>query len=375
MNQLICPECGARTAEGSERCDLCGTPLTNTGADELPKDIPEPTSTPIEAEIDGVYCNECGWKNPLDAKFCSRCGTRLQALGKGSGLPAGVRKARGPASASSAPGNTKAKSSPNENPGAQRDSDGSSSVSRYLGVVIGLAVLVVVALYLVTVVSKQRVSSPARAAVETPAQVRSAAVIEEYESVPVPDQHAGRLDSLRGVIANAAAEERRELQSELIDFFLDIGRIDRAAIEQQRVAQETGGLEDWRRAGDLLFDWMETVTPERRTDVALLTIDAYERVLQQDPGDLDARADLGWAYQYDPQNPMRAIEHTNRVLEEDPDHLAANYNRGVFLLRINRIEDAIAQLERVKQLAGPESPYSRQADMVIQSVRRGQNSR
>src|SRR5690606_35307888 len=132
--------------------------------------------------------------------------------------------------------------------------------------------------------------------------------------------------------------------------FLDIGRIDRAAIEQQRVAQETGGLEDWRRAGDLLFDWMETVTPERRTDVALLTIDAYERVLQQDPGDLDARADLGWAFQYDPQNPMRAIEHTNRVLEEDPDHLAANYNRGVFLLRINRIEDAIAQLERVKQL-------------------------
>jgi hypothetical protein len=72
---------------------------------------------------------------------------------------------------------------------------------------------------------------------------------------------------------------------------------------------------------------------------------------------------------------MEAIRQTNLVLEKDADHLMANYNKGVFLMRINRLDQALEQFERVKVLAGAESPYYRQADMWIVTIRESQAER
>jgi tetratricopeptide (TPR) repeat protein len=237
-----------------------------------------------------------------------------------------------------------------------------------------MSVLVVIALYMITVISKQRVGTNDIDRVAAPADIRSAAVIDEVESIPIGERFAPTVDSLRAVIAAGAGQDAYSTRRELVAYLIDIGRVDRAAIEQQRLAREIGQVNDWRRAGDLLYDWMESVNVERKTDVALLTIDAYERVLEEAPDDLDVRADLGWAYQYDPQNPMEAIQHTNQVLEQEPDHLAANYNRGVFLLRINRIEEAVMQFERVVELADEGSLYTRQARAWIRTIQEQQSA-
>ncbi len=237
---------------------------------------------------------------------------------------------------------------------------------------VGLAVLVVVALYTITVVSNQQAPVNSEAAVSAPAETRSASVIREREAIPIAEAYRGRVDSLRTVIEEADAPESLQARRELVDILIGIGRIDRAAIEQQRIARITDGAPDWKTAGNLLFDWMEMTEPDSKPQVALLVIDAYKQVLQQEPDDFDARADLGWAYQYDPQNPMEAIRQTNLVLEERPDHLTANYNRAVFLMRINRLNDAVEQFERVKTIAGVESPYYRQAEMWIDTIRQSQ---
>lgn len=373
MSNPICPECGARLAAGAERCDLCGASIDSSaeravtgGSSADPTssgaDIPEP-KTGSEKPTGGVYCNHCGWKNPSDARFCSQCGTRLQAI-DASGAAVPVKPSSPPAAQPSDIAENEP-STPSENVSE-------SDLSRYVGVLIGLAVLIVVALYMITVVSKQNVSAERNAAgvVEAPADVRSAAVIEEHEAIPIETRFAPTVDSFRTAIAQAEGAVRSDVQRELIDYFVRIGRVDRAAIEQQRLAARSGDIADWRIAGDLLYDWMETVSDDRKTDVALLAIDAYERFLEENPDDLDVRADLGWVYQFDPQNPMEAIRQTNMVLESDPNHLAANYNRGVFLLRINRLSDAIEQFEKVKDLASAESPYYRQADMWIETVGR-----
>lgn len=234
---------------------------------------------------------------------------------------------------------------------------------------IGLAVLVVVALYMITVMSKQTAPSQPEAVVGAPAESRAAAVIREHEALPISEAFRDQVDSMQTAINEADADEAIPLRRRLVDFLIGIGRIDRAAIEQQRVARLSDQAEDWKKAGNLLFDWMEMSKPEAKSQIALLTIEAYRQLLQQNPNDLDARADLGWAYQYDPQNPMEAITQTNLVLEEDPDHLTANYNKGVFLMRINRLDQAVEQFERVKTIAGAESPYYRQADLWIDTIK------
>ena len=376
MDRTVCPECGARLPKGVERCDLCGAAQERTRstsddsavddsaatrADSIPKptlpegwmDTPETAANRSAAVT--VFCNACGWENPPDSKFCSQCGAGLQ--------DARAETRHGAARRSSPilpPEVGDAESSKGENDGP---------LARHIAVVVGLAVLVVVALFMVTVISKQRPASPADATVTAPATTRAASIIQEHEAMPVPERYQERVDSLRTAIESENADEALEARHQLVEFFIGIGRIDRAAIEQMRLAEASQELADLKMSGDLLSDWMEIAEPDSKPQIALLTIDAYIRVLEQQPDDLETRADLGWAYQYDPQNPMEAIRQTNLVLEKDADHLMANYNKGVFLMRINRLDQALEQFERVKVLAGAESPYYRQADMWIVTIR------
>lgn len=381
MKDRSCPECGARQSQGAERCDLCGSPLEvqdgplgdlDARAPSMEDDIPEP-STPVDLGREAAICDACGATNPPGSNFCSRCGERIQQVGGGAAgspssprisAPAGAADSAGPTFPPSPAGSVA--SSPSSGNESQR------ALTQRVGILIGLAVLVVVALYMVTIVSKQRAPTNGEAAVDAPAETRAASVIQERESVPIGEAYRGRVDSFQVVIEGAGVAESVDTRRQLVNFLVGIGRVDRAAIEQQRLARITDESADWKKAGNLLFDWMEMSEPASKRQVALLAIDAFKRVLEQRPDDLDARADLGWAYQYDPQNPMEAIRQTNLVLEESPEHLTANYNKGVFLLRINRLEDAAKQFERVKSIAGAESPYYRQSQMWIDTIRDSQ---
>ena len=238
-----------------------------------------------------------------------------------------------------------------------------------VAMLVGIPVLIVIALFMITEMSRQQVQPEVAPTAAMPAEMRSAAVIDEFESIPVAGQYAPVVDSLQALVRSGDGTIALEAQRELVRFMAEIGRIDRAAIEQQRLARRTGMTADWRHAGTLLYAWMEAVYNERKTDVALLAIEAFGKVLEQNPDDVDIRADLGWAYQYDPQNPMEAIRQTNLALEQDPDHLAANYNRAVFLLRINRINEALEQFGRVVALAEDGSVYERQAEAWIRTIR------
>lgn len=405
MTRQVCPECGARLADGAERCDLCGAPQESEAApgsrspdadmvSEDRDDIPVPPSEPVER-----LCSACGWKNPPGARFCSDCGARLKdesrlrvEVGRGrsadrptngppvdsSGRP-GTRSATSsapgpprrtpPVSPSSPPPTATPPAPSSRDEGGRRGSyKGDAALTRQVFILVGLALMVVVALYMVTVISKQRPSEQDDDRVAVPVEARSARLIREVEAVPITTPYRERADSIQAAIASADAGDALEFTRQFIDLLHDIGRVDRAAIEQMRLAQTTDSPSEWKSAGRLFIDWMERSDPETRPEIAVLAIDAFHRVLEKNPDDLEARADLGWAYQYDPQKPMEAIRQTNLVLEADADHLAANYNKGVFLMRINRLEQAHEQFEKVQEIAGVDSPFHQQAQMWIDAI-------
>lgn len=352
-----CPECGARLAEGAERCDLCGSPVeagvTPDSASEVPADIPEPKMEGAVAS-ESVFCNQCGWQNPPQSRFCSRCGSKLQ-------MPAAPAPPVKPGEAQ------KAATAPPVIDKKRNSSQG--SIGMHVGILVGLSVLVVVALFMVSVISKKQIPQETNASA-APADVLAASVIEAHENLPVDEKFAPTADSLEQVIAQSEGEKAIDARRELAAFLLGIGRLDRAAIEQQRVAENTGDPADRQKSADLFFDWMESIENEEKSDVALLAIDELKKVLELAPDNLDARAKLGWAYQFDPASPMEAIKQTNQVLERDPNHIMANYNRAVFLTRINRLEEAKIQFEKVRDLAEEGSLFHRRAEAWIDSIRR-----
>lgn len=176
-----------------------------------------------------------------------------------------------------------------------------------------------------------------------------------------------RVDSLQTAIDRAASgEEARRLREELVRVFTHAGRYDRAGEVQEAVAEQLETAEAWARSGNFYYDWMMKVSGSAQTQYARRAISAYQRSLELDPDDLDVRTDMAVAYLYDPDNPMEAIKQTNQVLDQDPDHVQANFNKGIMLMQIGRTGQAADQFRKVMEITPDTGRVHRRAQQALQ---------
>jgi tetratricopeptide (TPR) repeat protein len=93
------------------------------------------------------------------------------------------------------------------------------------------------------------------------------------------------------------------------------------------------------------------VDPASAITFAQNAVRYFDRYLQQNPSDVDARVDLAVALFYANQTD-RAIQEVTSVLASNPNHLKANFNLGVFLWRGRRdFDGAAAQFKKFIDLA------------------------
>jgi tetratricopeptide (TPR) repeat protein len=182
---------------------------------------------------------------------------------------------------------------------------------------------------------------------------------------------AGQIDSLRTRIDQASGAEKRQLQTELVNLLIGAGHPGRAAVVQRDLAAATGAVDAQRRAADLLYRWMQKVQGKGQRQqvfqVARHAADAYEKVANQRPDDLDARTRMGEAYLLT-NEPMKGIKAINGVLDDDSTFVPARFQKGLALLQINRLDQATKQFEKVQQYAEDGSPFYRQADRAIKVI-------
>ncbi len=411
-----CPSCGARVPPGASVCDLCGTPIeepessdeeatdaVEDAADGSEEEAPSaPDSASEEAPVEAVYCHQCGWESPPGANFCSRCGTELQDLTATAGAE-GTR----PVSAD-LPGGPEPSASTEDT--ADAGADEQAEMGRQILLVVGTALVLVLVLFFATQWSRQyewggdedansppaaaeqqsggssssasspsgapptdpggSSSTPGTASSPPPADLQT--LVEEVGGSaggPV----AGRIDSLRALVDGATGEERRERRAELARLYVGAGVPGRAALVQSKLADQTGRVEDRRRAANLLYKWMRQVEQQEGraavADVARHVAEAYAAVAEERPQDLDARTRMGEAYLLT-NNPMEGIQAINQVLEEDSTFVPARFQKGLALLQINRLDQAVQQFERVMAHASQDDPFYQQAKKVIEVIRK-----
>ena len=144
-----------------------------------------------------------------------------------------------------------------------------------------------------------------------------------------------------------------------------------AALVQRQLADATGTVEDRRRAADLLYRWMRQVEQqqgrEEVLEVARHVATAYEAVADEQPEDLDARTRMGEAYLLT-SNPMKGIRAINDVLAEDSTFVPARFQKGLALLQINRLDQALQQFRRVREYSEEGQPFYKQAGRAIDVI-------
>ena len=365
----VCPSCGARVPEGEEVCDLCGTPVHSeaTPPSEKQEDLP-PADAGETGE--GPYCHQCGWQNPAGARYCSQCGERLQDVSGAAPPAANVKQASLSESPPAATGSPAAGDATSER----------KDMRRQVSILVGASILLIVALFLLLVYNGQEAgesqavqpdTSRPPAAMQGPggasAELPAASVLREEE--PLPESLVGQVDEIKAQIAGAQGEEKRAAQRRLINLYIGAGRSGLAALEQEQVARQEGTVEAWTTTGNLFYGWMQNMEGPRRAAAAEHAIEAYQRVLKEEPNNLDVRTDLATAY-LETNNPMRGVQEIKRVLDQNPDHLQGRFNYGIMLTMIGRVEKAIQQFERVQEIAGPESPHTRRAQKIIQQLQK-----
>lgn len=405
-----CPSCGARVSPDTDRCDLCGTAIesssergTDSSSEGEPvrdasspsEEISEEKDQPDEEshETQSVFCNQCGWENPQDANYCSQCGEELQDVAKAT--LSGTRPVAADLPTGAAQ-ESKTASAPEHATSEQ------TAVGRQIALVVGGAVVLVVALFFVTQWSEGYDWS------EEPADEPSAAQTPAGTDAPMTggstpsagqmpggqsgggtasptdlqelvDQAGGELsgpiasqvDSLRGLIDDAPAGEEQQLKAKLVNLLIGAGQPGQAAVLQKGIADASGAVEDRRRAADLLYRWMQRLQEEGEqeqvVEVAKHAAQAYASVAEEQPEDLDARTRMGETYLLT-NEPMKGIRAINAVLEDDSTFVPARFQKGLALLQINRIDQARQQFEKVRRDAEDNSPFYQQANRAIQVI-------
>lgn len=368
--KLYCKACGGGLNPDDERCYLCGTPA-GVDPDEIERvevtvpgavSVPGPASGPdLPSEDRPVFCNACGWKNPPASRFCAQCGTALQQLegaAPGEGGPSsGPSFKSGTASAPVA--------EPDRLPPGQATGTGAveEGVGKRVGIIVGSAVMIVLALYLISALNAQPAD---QGGPQPPPDIST----EGFPTVPIGIAQQIEIldDSLAAGADPAPVLERK------VGLYVSAGRYDLAAQAQEEYARLAETEEAWTLAGNLYYDSMDRAPDgsEQRTALAKRAIAAYRQVLDINPDNLDVRTDMAVAYLWDPDNPMSAIQETQAVLERDSLHVQANFNRGIMLSQIGRMDQAIEQFRKVQRIVNdPESDLHQRADAAIASLTPG----
>lgn len=129
----------------------------------------------------------------------------------------------------------------------------------------------------------------------------------------------------------------------------------------EKLAAKTNDPKDWYTAGKLFFNLQNSTSDTViRQELASHAISSLEKTVSLDPGNLDAKAELGVSYMERPNNPpMQGIGLLREVLQVNPDHNGALYYLASLSIKSGQFDKAVERLSRLIELNPDNAFYYR----------------
>lgn len=155
------------------------------------------------------------------------------------------------------------------------------------------------------------------------------------------------IEEVEAALAAAPEGEKLPLYKKLATLWQDVNQPMPAAYAYEEVAENEPSLESWLKTGDLFTDSYQHLTDTVMAPVLMQHAKgAYEKALEFDENNLDAKAGVATSLVNGPA-PMQGITMLLEVVEQDPNHLKANYNLGLFSMQSRQFDKAVDRFNTV----------------------------
>ena len=141
------------------------------------------------------------------------------------------------------------------------------------------------------------------------------------------------------------AAARAKVATILARRYNSVERFDSAGYYLEQVALARPSAQNWQQAADAYFQAFSFAATDDR--VKLLggkARELYAKVLKDQPGNLDAKTNLGMAYMAS-ENPVQGVTLLREVLEADPSNEKALYNMGILAVQSNQYDKAVKRFQ------------------------------
>ena len=136
----------------------------------------------------------------------------------------------------------------------------------------------------------------------------------------------------------------------LASLYANAGKFDSAAWFSEEAASFFNTPESWTKAGNQYYQaYTFALDENKQREMAAKAENFYNRVLAEDPGNLDVKTKLAMIYVNSP-SPMKGISMLREVLAEDPQNKEAILNMGILSIQSGQYERAIERFEELVKI-------------------------
>lgn len=155
------------------------------------------------------------------------------------------------------------------------------------------------------------------------------------------------ITDLENSIVTASEEDKLPLLKQLAEKWNDVNKTAPQAYTLQEIAEIEPTFKNWLSTGNAYTEAYSNI--QDTVMVPVLTqraVNAYQKALEIEEGNLEAKTGLGSAYVNGP-NPMEGITMLLDVVKEDPKNTKANFSLGLFSMQSRQFDKAVDRFKTV----------------------------
>lgn len=182
----------------------------------------------------------------------------------------------------------------------------------------------------------------------TAATVRDSIAANPSEHVQVPTELRGAIAEVKKEYDKSTGKEKNAIFADsLSNLYRAANQFDSAAWYAERASGFFNNVESWMKTADNYYQaYTLALTPEKQKALGGKAQEFYNKVLENDPENLDAKTKMAMTY-LTSSNPMQGIMMLRDVLQKDPKNELALFNMGMLSIQSGQFDRAVERLEEL----------------------------